>query len=258
MSYISTLNATQKQNIQYLVDAMEEAGITNPISQASILAIISKESAFEPKNENMNYSADRIRQVFGLSSTEANGLANKPEALANRVYGGKYGNTASGDGWKYRGRGYNGLTFKGNYKKYGDQIGVNIVSSPDKANDPKIAGKIAVAFAKNGIGSLRSLGKLSSYNATDTNDFKSTKDGVMAFYHINAGTGKSVSSIKGLTTNDSLGGMTKALQRVDEIMAYIKTDVKKKSSSFLINGILVGLLFASAWIVYRKYKKQAI
>jgi len=229
MSYISTLSATQKQNIQYLVDAMEEAGITNPISQASILAIISKESAFEPKNEIMNYSASRISQVFGLSSTEASKYANKPEALANRVYGGKYGNNSSGDGWKYRGRGYNGITFKGNYKKYADQIGVDIVANPDKANDPKVAGKIAVAFAKNGIGSLRSLGKLSSYNATDTNDFKSTKDGVMAFYHINAGTGKSVDYIKGLTKHDSLGGMTRALSRVDDLLNYINSDIKKKN-----------------------------
>ena len=257
MSYISTLSSEQKGNIKVLVDELQKAGITNPISIAGILAIISKESAFVPKDENMNYSADRLVEVFKMSYSKAKQLANKPEAIANYVYGGKYGNNTSGDGWKYRGRGFNGITFKGNYIKYGDAIGVNIVSSPSKANEIATASKIQSEFLKNGIASLKKQGKLSAYNSTGINDFKDTKNSVMAFYHINAGTGNSVSKIKGLAQSDSLGGMKKALSRVDELLEYTKTLMQQKPTGGGGGGfattILLAILFVSGWIAYRKY-----
>jgi hypothetical protein len=56
------------------------------------------------------------------------------------------GNTAAGEGFKYRGRGLIQLTGKDNYKKFGDLIGVDLVSNPDLANDPDIARKLAVAY----------------------------------------------------------------------------------------------------------------
>lgn len=262
MSYIATLSAQQKANIKVLVDELQKAGITNPISIAGVLAIISKESAFVPKDENMNYDADRLVVVFKMSQSKANQLANKPEAIANYVYGGKYGNNNSGDGWKYRGRGFNGITFKGNYQKYGDAIGVNLVSSPSKANEIETASKIQSEFLKNGIASLKKQGKLSAYNSSGINDFKNTKDAVLAFYHINAGTGNSVSYIKGLAQSDSLGGMKKALSRVDELLAYTKTLMKEspsgKSSGGFATSILLAILFVSGWIAYKKYYNMPI
>ena len=262
MSYINTLSSQQKNNILILLQELEKSGITNPISQAGILAIISKESSYVPKDENMNYSADRIVTVFKLSNSKAKELANKPEALANYVYGNKFGNTSKGDGWKYRGRGFNGITFKGNYAKYGDAINVDLVANPNKANDIDVAGKIQAEFVKNGIKSLQSSGKLSAYNSKDVNGFTNTKDSVLAFYHINAGTGNSVEKIKNLAKNDHLGGMSKALARVDELYKYVLANKKKlpvvKKSNSLVNGILLGLLFVSSWIVYRKYKNLPI
>ena len=262
MSYISTLSDIQKNNILILIRELEKSGITNSISQAGILAIISKESAFVPKDENMNYSADRIVTVFQIPRSKASELAHKPEALANYVYGNKYGNTSKGDGWKYRGRGFNGITFKGNYAKYGNAINVDLVGNPNKANEIDVASKIQAEFVKNGIKSLQSSGKLSAYNSKDVNGFKNTKDSVLAFYHINAGTGSSVEKIKNLAKNDHLGGMSKALARVDELHEYILANKTKipidKKSNTLTNGILLGLLFASSWIVYRKYKNMSI
>ncbi|MEI6672455.1 MAG: glycoside hydrolase family 19 protein [bacterium] len=50
------------------------------------------------------------------------------------------------DGYKYRGRGFNQLTFKNNYKKYAELTGTDILNTPDSLNDPLIASKVALAF----------------------------------------------------------------------------------------------------------------
>ena len=170
MSYLDTLSQQQKNNISIIKDEAKKSGITNPYSIAAILSIVSKESSFIPQSENLNYTAERLQKVFNLSSAKANEIAGKPEAIGNAVYGGRY-ETPSNEGYKYRGRGYNQLTFKGNYDTYGKLIGENLVANPDKVNDPKIAAKVLIAFNKKGIDSLKSKGKLSSYNSTGINDF---------------------------------------------------------------------------------------
>ena len=68
------------------------------------------------------------------------------EAIGDVVYGGRMGNKDAGDGYKYRGRGYIQLTGKEAYEKIGKILGVNLVSDPDKVNDPSIAAKIVPAF----------------------------------------------------------------------------------------------------------------
>ena len=60
------------------------------------------------------------------------------------------GSASSGDGWTYRGRGFNQLTGRSNYKKYGNIIGKDLVGNPDLVNDPKVAADIAIAFATKG------------------------------------------------------------------------------------------------------------
>lgn len=149
-------DGTQKENIKLLIDAMEEKGITNPHTQIGILSVIAKESGFKPKNE-VDYSTtsnSRIRSIFGkrvskYSDQELDSLKRDPKKFFNVVYGGRYGNGPD-EGYKYRGRGFNQLTFKGNYKKYGDMIGVDLVGNPDSANDPRVAAKIALAFFTKG------------------------------------------------------------------------------------------------------------
>jgi len=46
----------------------------------------------------------------------------------------------------YRGRGFNQITFKNNYKKYGEKIGEDLVTTPDRLNDPVVATKAVLAF----------------------------------------------------------------------------------------------------------------
>ena len=247
MGYAETLNTTQKSNIDSIIAEAKRRGITNPISIAGMLAIVSKESNFKPQDENLNYSSERLQEVFGISSQKANSLAHKPEAIGNAIYGGKYGN-ASNEGYKYRGRGFNGLTFKNNYEKYGKLIGENLVSNPSDVNNIDVASKVLVEYNLNRFDDLKKLGKLQFYgNAQDINDFKDTKNSVMAFYHVTAGNGKSVDKIKNLAKNDTLGGMKKALERVDDILAYVEKDnapnSDKKGISFL--GIILGLAISS-------------
>lgn len=228
MSYYDQLTDQQKRNIQLIVAEAQRQGITNPYAIAGMLAIVSKESSFIPQMENLNYSAKRMVEVFKISPEKATQLAGKPEAIANYMYGvipyGKRtpkdagGNILPDDGWRFRGRGFNQLTFRGNYDKFGKLIGKDLVSNPDLVNDPLIASKVLVAYNKVNIEELKKRNKLASYNAKDINDFKNTRDAVLAFYHATAGAGKDVSYVKGLQTSDTLGGMTKALARVDDLL----------------------------------------
>ena len=222
MAYVDDLNSEQKTNIGLLKAEMLAQGITNPYSQAGILSIISKESSFMPKRENMNYSAKRIREVWPSTSvSESEKLARNPVDLANAKYSNRY-ETPEGKGYAYRGGGFNQLTFKSSYCKYGDLTGTDLCNKPELIEQPEIASQVAVAFAKNRIASLKRRGKLAEYNANDINDFKNQKDAVQAFYHANTGSGKSVSYVKGLEHHDTKGGMKRALDRVGSLYDYVK------------------------------------
>jgi len=260
MSYLNTLSKEQKKNIDLIINQAVKSGITNPNSIAAILAIVSKESEFIPKSENLNYSASRLVKVFNLSQSRANQLANKPEAIGNAIYGGRYGN-AKDEGYKYRGRGFNQLTFKDNYRDYGLLVGENLVANPDKVNEPKIAAKVLMEYNKLAIKALKNNGKLSSYNSGEINDFKNLNDSTLAFYHATAGPGKSVDYVKGLKSYDPYGGMTKALNRVNDLHAYVKTKLNNivKEDGKSINwkkvfAISIGLL--AVYVLYNKVIKK--
>jgi len=114
------------------------------------MAQIQAECGFRPRSENLNYRASALRRVFPTrvrSDAFAQELvAAGPAAIANTIYGGRYGN-AQDEGYKYRGRGLIQLTFKSNYETYGRKAGVpQIVQNPDLVNDPEIAVKIACAY----------------------------------------------------------------------------------------------------------------
>lgn len=114
------------------------------------LAQIGHESAgLRVQEENLNYSATRLRQVWPgrfRSAAAAAACANRPEALANRVYGGRMGNVEPGDGWRYRGRGYIQLTGREAYREVGRRSGLMLEDQPDLALDPLHALPIACSF----------------------------------------------------------------------------------------------------------------
>jgi len=134
-----------------LPDAMAHGEINTPLRQAHFLAQLAHESAgFARFEENLNYSADRLRAVFKkyFTPTQAKRYAYKPSAIANRVYGNRNGNgnEASGDGWRFRGRGLIHLTFRSNYRKYGNAVGLPLEQHPDLAKALDNAALVAAEF----------------------------------------------------------------------------------------------------------------
>ena len=81
--------------------------------------------------ENLNYRAASLRSLFGkyfATDALAAEYANKPERIANRIYANRMGNgdEASGDGWRYRGRGLIQLTGKDNYTFFAGSLGIPV------------------------------------------------------------------------------------------------------------------------------------
>ncbi len=99
--------------------------------------------------ENLNYSkAERIKEVWPKRFTTVEAaipFVHNPQALANYVYGGRMGNVHQGDGWKYRGRGFQ-VTGHDNYLALGNAIAVDLVADPDRLAEPAIALKAFIAF----------------------------------------------------------------------------------------------------------------
>lgn len=109
-------------------------GIDTPQRQAHWLAQLAHESDLVPIEENLNYSANRLCQVWPNRFPTldiAQQCAYSPQALANRVYGGRLGNFQPGDGYKFRGRGLVQLTGRANYALYGPLVGFDLVAGPD-------------------------------------------------------------------------------------------------------------------------------
>lgn len=115
------------QVLSELESVIREFDISNPFRLSHFLAQCAHESGnFKHVRENLNYSAEGLVKVFPkyFSKETALWYARKPEAIANVVYGGRMGNgdKNSGDGFKYRGRGFLQLTGKVNYQAFANHI----------------------------------------------------------------------------------------------------------------------------------------
>jgi len=228
--YIDSLSSQQRKNVEFMIKRMNAKGITNPYVQAGILAVASKESSFLPKSEKGygNTSNDRIKKIFGsrvsgLSDNQLTALKKNEKAFFDRIYGGRYHNAAD-EGYKYRGRGLNQLTFKSNYEKVNPYVDVDIVKNPDKLNELPVAVDALIGFFKREFG--KSNAKLSDYGMSDINDAKSIESGVGVAYHANTGWGKTKSQID----RDSTGGHKKAVDRAPEFYELTKKLTGKKAS----------------------------
>jgi putative chitinase len=123
--------------IEQLPVVKEKFGINTPTRLAHFLAQCSHESGnFKAVVENLNYSADGLRKIFGKyfpTLDIATQYARKPEMIGSRVYGARMGNGAepTKEGFKFRGRGFIQLTGKANYETFGKSIGEDLINNPD-------------------------------------------------------------------------------------------------------------------------------
>ncbi len=123
--------------INQIPGIQEKFAVNTPLRLAHFLAQCGHESGgFRITQENLNYSAKGLQGIFKKyfpSEALALDYAKKPQKIANRVYGGRMGNgnEASGDGFKFRGRGFIQLTGRDNYKAFDDAVEDNILENPD-------------------------------------------------------------------------------------------------------------------------------
>jgi len=116
--------------------AMEFYKLT-PVRAAHFFAQTAHETGgFKAFSENLNYSAQGLQGIFGkyFPGTLEESYARQPEKIANRVYADRMGNgnEASGDGWKFRGRGALQLTGKANYEAFAKYLGNDeVLKNPD-------------------------------------------------------------------------------------------------------------------------------
>lgn len=164
---------TQADNVAVWHDAIVEAlpqyEITTIERAAAFMAQTAHESGqYKVLHENLNYSADGLRRIFGKYFTDdatASAYERKPEKIANRVYANRMGNgdEASGDGYKYRGRGLIQLTGKSNYAQcskdmFGDDT---LLTNPDTLLDPLYAIHSACWFwNKNNLNAIADAGDM--------------------------------------------------------------------------------------------------
>lgn len=153
--------ANVSANWPLLLDAMHAAGVGSLASQIGMAATVAVETGdFTPKVENLNYSASGLRETWPkrfLTDEFAQGFHRQPEKIANYVYAGRNGNgdSASGDGWAYRGRGFIQLTGRSNYAAFGH----GTLSDPDRAIQPLVAAQAAAWYwAQKGVMASCDLG----------------------------------------------------------------------------------------------------
>lgn len=121
---------------KFMLQAVGKYNITQPLRLAHFLAQLAHESAdFTAVVENLNYSSDGLLKTFPKYFKDrviADQYARNPQKIGSRVYANRMGNgdEASGDGFKYRGRGYLQLTGKSNYKAFSAFIGQDCVADP--------------------------------------------------------------------------------------------------------------------------------
>jgi len=151
-----------------LEEAMKEFSINTPKRVAMFVAQLMHESgklAFV--TENLNYKAESLNAVFPKyfknAGRDANQYARQPEKIANVVYASRMGNgdSASGEGWKFRGRGLIQLTGKENYTKCGAGLGKDLITDPSYLESAEGAARSAAWFwHKNGLNALADSGDI--------------------------------------------------------------------------------------------------
>jgi putative chitinase len=182
-----TPRATVERYQDHLVKAMAKFDISTPNRISAFLAQINVESGgLQRTEENLNYSAKRLMEVFPryFRNKEISLYAMNPERIANLVYGNRMGNgpESSGDGWRYRGRGFIQITGKSNYQAFANAMGMSLEDATKYMTTDEGAAMSAAWFWSNAkLNPLADAGDIDNISRI-----------------INAGPGGSLSSVHGL------------------------------------------------------------
>ena len=152
-----TAPATAIDALDAIKDQVEAQGaLDNERRAAHLIGQCAHESgSFTRTVESLFYTTpDRLLAVFPRhfkDLAEARGFTRNSEKVANRVYADRMGNgsSRSGDGFRFRGRGYLQLTGRDNYRVFGRRIGVDLENNPDLAAEPETAWLIAADYLAN-------------------------------------------------------------------------------------------------------------
>lgn len=162
------VSVRQQERAESLLATAYRSGITDPKELANFMGQTQHESQhFTRLEENLNYHGPVLWNTFkgdgrtpprnGLTENEANELGSisdptqKRQAIAEKIYGGAWGeknlgNTEPHDGYTYRGRGYIQLTGRGNYERHSNLTGLDLIKHPELASNSGIAEKLAVSY----------------------------------------------------------------------------------------------------------------
>ena len=160
--------------IAQIPGVMDKFEINTALRLAHFLAQCGHESGgFKVTTENLNYGAAGLQSIFKkyFTAESAKEYERKPEKIANIVYANRMGNgnQASGEGYKFRGRGFIQLTGKDNYTSFDKVVEDDIIASPDLVATKYPLLSAAWFFHKNG------LHKIADEGATDAIVTKVTK-----------------------------------------------------------------------------------
>lgn len=138
--WVDALNAT-----------FERFDISTPVRQASFIGQCGHECGnFKILEENLMYRAEALQKLWPkrFDSAKAQMCARNPKLIANTVYSSRMGNRdeASGDGYRFRGRGCIQLTGHANYFHAGQALGVDFVMEPELVATPMYAALTAGWF----------------------------------------------------------------------------------------------------------------
>lgn len=146
--------------IAQIPDTASKFNINTPLRLAHFLAQCGHESGgFRVTQENLNYSAKGLMGIFKkyfATQQLAEAYQRQPQKIANKVYASRMdnGNEASGDGFKFRGRGYIQLTGRANYTAFGKAINEDIANNPDVVSGKYALLSAAWFWSKNGLNKL--------------------------------------------------------------------------------------------------------
>jgi len=150
--------------IEQIPEVMQKFSVNTPLRLSHFLAQCGHESGgFKLTQENLNYSAKGLMGIFKKyfpTEAIANAYARQPQKIANKVYASRMGNgaEASGEGFKFRGRGYIQLTGKQNYTAFDASVPESIVDNPDLVATKYPLASAAWFWSKNGLNTIADQG----------------------------------------------------------------------------------------------------